>query len=62
MKKTYIIPDMMVVSFIPTQPMLQTSVTDVSGTAGIGRGNDNEQPGVGDVKGITDVNLWDNEW
>ncbi|MBR4131032.1 MAG: hypothetical protein IKU02_08970 [Bacteroidaceae bacterium] len=57
MKKRYIIPEVFTISLSIFCP-LATSVPDVDIKPG-------ETPVVGDdldVKGVADVNLWDNEW
>jgi len=59
MKKTYIIPETIVVRLMPTTAMLQAvsnpSVT-VSTTSGAVAADEV------DTKGVSDVNVWDEEW
>jgi hypothetical protein len=57
MKKTYMIPEALTV-VLGTCKMMAASDPDVT------IGNDDETIGAGGVqtKGISDVNLWDEEW
>ena len=58
MKKTYISPNTVVVSIMHTQPIAGSNLTTSSATF------INEDAGDGDVltKGMSDVNIWDDEW
>lgn len=63
MKKTYIIPAMVVVPFIATQVIAgANSITKIGGDSGLEIG-EGEIPDVADVK-LYDSNhdIWDDEW
>ena len=67
-KKTYIVPELFVVQLASRDAMLQ-SVSATSTLGGTRFGGTTSTPNNGgdaitdaDVKGITDVNVWDNEW
>ena len=61
MKKTYINPEILVVKLQPQGTLLQASIASVTGDTDIVRGNDNDAPGVGDVKALN-KNIWDETW
>ena len=58
-KKTYIIPETIVVRLMPTTAMLQASNPNV--TLSTDSNNSVEAASV-DTKGVSDVNVWDEEW
>ena len=58
MKKTYINPEMVVVPFIPRNPLL---VNSVRGLEGVNRGSGDFEGGYVDVKEVKS-DIWDNEW
>lgn len=60
MKKTYISPSLLVVRLTMTQPIAGS--LNVEGTSGSAQFYDADATGAGMAKGITDVNIWDNEW
>ena len=61
MKKTYIIPAMIVVPFVATQ-VIAASITGIGGNSGLEIG-DGEIPGTADIKEFDfKTNLWDDEW
>ena len=61
MKKTYINPNMVVVPFIATH-VIANSLNSVTGLEGVDISTNDFTGGAADTKGISDVNLWDNEW
>ena len=58
-KKTYIIPETIVVRLMPTTAMLQASNPNV--TLSTDSNNSINAASV-DTKGVSDVNVWDEEW
>ena len=60
MKKTYISPNILVVRLGLTQPIAGSlNVNETSGSATF---YNTDATGEGMTKGISDVNVWDNEW
>ena len=57
-KKTYINPEIIVVRLMPTTAMLQ-AVSNPSVTVST---NGSVDAGEVDTKGVSDVNVWDEEW
>ena len=62
MKKTYNQPTSIVVELGCRFALLGLSSGDLDGTEFGGGTSGKEFPDGGDVKGMTDVNLWDEEW
>ena len=62
MKKTYINPEMVVIPFVATQHIALSLTSGIGGDTGITRGDDIEAPSSADVKGIGDIDLWDEVW
>ena len=64
MKKTYIIPESIIVRLSGRElVMLQGSAKiQIGGSDPVDYGGTSEGGMTGDVKGISDVNLWDDEW
>jgi len=61
-KKIYNQPTCLVVELGCRFALLGLSSGDLDGTSNGGGTSGKEFPDGGDVKGITDVNVWDNEW
>ena len=64
MKKTYISPAALTVQLGYRDALLQ-SVSSTEGLGGTSWGGSTSQeggPSSADVKGMTDVNVWDEEW
>lgn len=57
MKKTYINPETIVVQLMPTTAMLQASNPNVQ----VSTSGSVDAASV-DTKGVSDVNVWDEEW
>ena len=63
MKKIYNQPTCLVVQLGSRDALLQAvSSSDLEGTTTSSSGTGGSGISEGDVKGIADVNIWDNEW
>ena len=63
MKKTYIIPEALTVSFNTRTNILTGSDLHKVGDDYVGKlYDDTNATGAGLAKGVSDVNIWDNEW
>ena len=63
MKKTYIAPDLMVVTLGSRDALLQ-SVSGTNSLTGTSWGGTTQTNSIeeADVKSVSDVNVWDKEW
>ena len=64
MKKTYINPSMIVVRLAMTQPLATSPNMIIDGDKGSATFYDDDASSDGMVKGISDINIWDDddEW
>ena len=62
MKKTYIIPELVVVALASRDAMLNS--LSANSSLGTESGGTTTEGGVkdADIKGITDINIWDDKW
>ena len=61
MKKTYIIPQSIIVRLMSREQVMQGSAK-IKGDIEVDFGGDSEDDMTSDVKVITDVNIWTDEW
>ena len=57
MKKTYISPETLMVHLAPTKVLMFSNPN-----ANVDTSDPGKAPGDFETKGISDVNVWDNEW
>ena len=60
MKNTYISPEIVIVRLDMTRPIAGS--LEVTGTTGSATFFEEGATGEGMAKGVTDINIWDDEW